>query len=103
MFKEILGAAFPIIEKVAPLLASLLGSPYAGIGASMALSTIGKRFGLDENEIGKIQTTILSDPDKENKLIEVENFMSGLFKHVPLPTSFKFNLEVNWANEKINL
>lgn len=98
MFKEILGAAFPIIEKVAPLLASVLGSPYAGMGASFALSELAKKFGLSDGEIHKLSSTIIDDQNNENKVMEVENYISGWLKMISPqpPTAVELNLKINW-------
>jgi hypothetical protein len=47
MIKELLKEVFPIIEKNAPILASTLGSPGLGVSVAVALSILGKEFGVD--------------------------------------------------------
>lgn len=57
-----------IVSKVAPVLGTALGTPLAGV----AISLIAKLFGGDEKSISDIKDKILSTPDYELKLKQLE-------------------------------
>lgn len=58
----------PIVAKSAPILASVLGSPIAGI----ALSLIASAFGVKSDDVSKLSDVLKSDPDTAFKLKQLE-------------------------------
>lgn len=96
MFKEILGDAFPIIEKFAPILASVLGSPASGFIANVALKAVAKKFDIHDLVSDALPKAITSDPDAEHKLCQLEQMASQFFKehNIPIPSHIEVNLTV---------
>lgn len=107
MFSEILKAAFPIIEKTAPVLAGALGSPLAGMGANFAISLLSSKFGIKPKDIEDLSHSILNDPNAEDKLTELEETFAHWFatntSKIPLPSNAELNIKVNWnrVNESV--
>jgi hypothetical protein len=58
----------PIVGKAAPLLASVLGSPLAGV----AVSLIAQAFGIRSQDVAELAHTISGDPDATRKLEAIE-------------------------------
>jgi len=63
-FKELM----PFLLKGAPLLASALGSPAAG----MVTGLVASAFNADPHDMLNLQRTISTDPDSEEKLKQLE-------------------------------
>lgn len=59
---------FPLVNKSAPLLAGVLGSPLAGV----AVSLIANAFGANTQDIRTLVETINNDPDCDAKLKQAE-------------------------------
>ena len=103
MFKELLGEAFPIIEKVAPLVASLVGSPIAGIASTVAISALGKAFGVSSSDVAQISQAITADPDGcSGKLANLESQFAEWFQNgatsLKMPSAVEVNVKMNWNN-----
>lgn len=99
MFKEILGNAWPIIEKVAPTIASFLGSPLINISTTFIVSAISKAFGLDPNDVHKLGEAILNDPLAQDKLGTLEEtYKSALTKNFNLRFPNDIKVEMHWDN-----
>lgn len=58
----------PIVAKSAPILASALGSPVAGL----AISVIANAFGVKSDDVSKLSDVLKSDPDTAFKLKQLE-------------------------------
>jgi len=103
MFKEILGDAFPVIEKAAPVLATILGSPASGVIANAALKAVAKKFDIEDLVTDALPKAITTDPDAETKLSEVEKSASDFFKEhgIPLPSHVELNLTVKADFNKV--
>ncbi len=100
MIKEILSEAWPVIEKVAPVVAQALAGPLAG-SAITALGLLAKKF--DANDIVKLISNINSDPDAEAKLQEIDVDFSNemtraAVKSVGQLQNLKANIELNWKD-----
>ena len=73
--KDIFKEALPVIEKVAPAIATALGSPVAGV----AISCLAKMFNGDEKDLSKLAECILSDENVQDKLCKVEeDYLSNI-------------------------
>lgn len=83
MFKEILGEAFPIIQKVAPVIAGAVGSPVAGAAAMLGVNLVANAFGISNRDIHKLGDAILSNPDADNRLTELEGSFGHMLKTYP--------------------
>lgn len=99
-FKSILEDAWPIIEKVAPAIAGAIGGPAAG-AAVTAMVTLSKKFGVEDYK--QLANTIISDPDAETKLQEIDldfsdEMTKAAVKSVGKLESIKLNLEVHWRD-----
>jgi hypothetical protein len=57
-----------VIASKAPLLGAVLGSPVAGIG----LSLLANAFGVSTTDVDSISRAVLSNPDADRKLAEIE-------------------------------
>lgn len=95
MFKELLKDAWPLIEKGAPILAGALGSPVAGIGASLAINMLGSAFGVNPNNIDELKNAIINHPLSNDLLADVENGFSVFFKN-RLPLKAEINVKLEW-------
>ncbi len=104
MFKEILGDAFPIIEKAAPILAGILGSPVSGVVANVALKAVAKKFGIDDLAANDLPAAITNDPEAEHKLCQLEQMVSDFFKDhsIPMPSHLEVNLTVKADFTKVS-
>lgn len=72
IFKAFLKEAFPIVEKLSPLLSVAIGSPEFGVISNMAMLVLMKAFGVDISSIEKLPTAILSDDSYSEKLVSLE-------------------------------
>lgn len=103
MFKEILGEAFPVIQKFAPIIAGAIGSPAAGVASSFAFNLIASAFGLNPGakDAGNL---ILSHPQTEETLTNLENTFSEWFKNnseqFRMPSSVEINVKLNWSENQ---
>lgn len=101
-FNEVLKTALPIIQKSAPFVASMLGSPAAGVGTSWAMSLLANAFGIKPAQIEDLSDTICNDPDAHNKLCNLEESFVHWFADNAKPTKPLSNAEVNiklsWDN-----
>jgi len=59
----------PVVERVAPLLGSLLGSPLAGA----AVALIAQKFNIDPSNLEEVRNLLTANPDAETKLKEIES------------------------------
>lgn len=103
MFKELLGAAFPLIEKAAPVIAGVLGSPGAGLAANWVISLLANKFGVHPSDLPSLSSTIMSDPDCDGKLCDLETSFSDWFKNlnfqplVKLPSKAELHVKIEWG------
>jgi hypothetical protein len=102
MFNE-LKEVLPIIEHGAPLIATALGSPLAGIGTKFAMSLLGLAFGADPKDPASISAAISSHPEPQNILTQLEanfgDFISNKY-HIKMPSSAEINIKLAWQNDK---
>lgn len=103
MFKEILGDAFPIIEKFAPIIGSALGSPAAGTAAGYLINLVANAFGVNISDIRKLAPAILGDDRAGEKLSDLEFTFADWIQNasrnfqLKLPQKIELNLKVEWA------
>lgn len=100
MFKEALSEVFPLIEKVAPVVAQALGGPYAGT-ASLVLGLVAKAFGVDKHDVPALVKSILEDPESHAKLLDVQseipNEFVEMFRNLlKLPKEAEVNVKLRW-------
>ncbi len=98
MFKELLVDAWPVIEKVAPAIATAIGGPLVG-SAATAVTFLAKKFNV--NDIALIASNILNDPQAEEKLAEAnldfsDEMTKAAVKSLGKLSSLKANLELTW-------
>ena len=100
MFKEILGEAFPIIEKVAPVIASVIGSPVAGAATMIGLNILGNAFDVDPGDIKKLSDVIVSNPHAPDRIASLESqfseFLQNNISKIPLPAKINVNFTIEW-------
>jgi hypothetical protein len=100
MLKELLGEAFPLIEKFAPSVATLLGSPIAGAATSGAIAMLNLVFGgKEESTVANLATLVSQHPEVESKLKVIESFFSGLTQITGTPSNFEFSLKIGWPTQ----
>jgi len=100
MFKQILGEAFPVLEKVAPLIASVVGTPAAGSAAVVGMNLLSNALGLNPANVEQVGPAILANPDANNILASLEDKFSVWFKNaVPQMkelSSMEINIKMTW-------
>lgn len=102
MFKEILGDAFPLIEKLAPAFASALTSPMGGAITLTAINLLSNAFGLNPKEVKKLGETIVNDPDSDSILENLEETFSALIRqnwNLKMPTKAEITIKLEWPAE----
>jgi hypothetical protein len=100
MFKELFIDVFPIIEKVAPIVATALGGPYAAT-ASIAINLLSKAFGSSEHDIPSLVKNIIDDPDSHKKLLDVQSMLTDSHKELlidklKMPNEIEITLKAKW-------
>ena len=80
MFKDVLGDAFPLIEKFAPLIATAVSSPAAGAATMIGLNLLANAFGIKPSSLDKLGDSIVGDPNCEKKLCALHNQYEEWFK-----------------------
>ena len=100
MIKEMLADAWPVIEKVAPVLAQALGGPLVG-SAVTALGFLAKK--LNTNGWESMIQAITNDPDAENKLQEIDGEFAQSLSQAAVVSigklaSLKANVELTWKD-----
>lgn len=100
MFKEILGDAFPIIQRFAPFISLALSNPLAGELTSFGLNLLSNAFGVNPNEVQKLSESILSTQDPSSLLSNAEKEFTNWFKlnNIRLPNKLEFNIKIEWDN-----
>jgi hypothetical protein len=100
MFRNILDDVFPVIEKVAPVLATVLGSPVAGVATSLGLNLLADKFGVPHADMQNLQDAIKNDPQSESKLSEIDKslikFISNQVDNPKPMTKFSMHLDMEW-------
>lgn len=100
MFKQILGEAFPLLEKVAPLIASVVGSPVAGSAAVVGMNLMANALGLNPANVEQVGPAILSHPEISSVLRSLESKFGPWLKSFnptsAMPSSMKINIELMW-------
>lgn len=102
MFKDILGEVFPVIEKAAPIFASVLGSPLAGGATSIALNLLGTAFGVNPAQIEDLKTAIKSNPRSEDIIGRLEDMFSAWIKSngdMIMPRRLEVNVKLEWPDD----
>lgn len=103
MFKDLLGEAFPVIEKFAPTIATVLGSPLAGTATYVAMNALRSAFNLKDAAPSQIVSEISSNSQSESILKNMENNFAEMFKNsgilVKMPSSIEINLKMSWENQ----
>jgi len=98
LIKEGLKDAIPLIEKFAPAIASLIGG-VPGIAASSALSLLNSAFNSNSSDLPGLATKILSDPNVESKLQELNNTHGTWLTYVENLKKLKkaeININLEW-------
>ena len=100
MIKEMLADAWPVIEKVAPVLAQALGGPIIG-SAVTALGILARKFNATNWET--MLQAITSDPDAESKLQEIDGEFAQSLSQAAVVSigklaSLKANVELTWKD-----
>lgn len=102
MFKDILGDAFPVIEKVAPAIASAIASPAAGVVTTFAITLLAHAFGLTPDGVKKLGAAIMDSPDANDRLSGLEETFSNWFKNIlptmRFPSKAEINVKLEWNN-----
>ena len=100
MFKEILGEAFPVLQKIAPVIANAVGTPTAGSAAIIGMNLLANALDLNPANLNQIGPAILANPDANNILASLEDRFAGWFKsYVPtlkMPISLEINVKMTW-------
>jgi hypothetical protein len=100
MFKEILGEAFPIVQRVAPIIATALGSPIAGSATMFGLNLLASAFGVNPSNIKSLENAIVTDPDAESRLGDLESQFSDWFQSnahkFKMPLKAEINVKLEW-------
>ncbi len=103
MFKDILGEAYPIIEKVAPVIATAIVSPLAGSATLAAINLIASAFGISPEKMDQLSDAIIKDPKAEMTLASLESNFSAWFKAhnfpIKLPSSIEINIKLAWDSK----
>lgn len=81
MVSELIKDIYPLVAKSAPIIANALGMDKIGQASMWALYLIGKAFGINMNEVGKLPEVIASDPESCDKLCQLEKSFSELFNN----------------------
>jgi hypothetical protein len=106
IYKEMLKSVWPLLEKSAPFVASLIGAPYASIPAMMAMHSLATRFGLDVENVSGLPDAMQADPDCADKLTSLESFfakwLQGTNGQWQLPTTAEINIKLGWNNQSNN-
>jgi hypothetical protein len=100
MFNE-LKEVLPIIEHGAPILATALGSPLAGLGTKFAMSLLGLAFGADPKDPASISAAIAAHPEPQNILSRLEANFGDIIKNkynIQLPSKAEINIKLEWEN-----
>ena len=96
MIHTILKDLIPIIEDVAPTLATMIGSPLAGGATSLILHLLAGAFGFDPtNPTASISDIIKNDSNCKDKLLSIESMLTGLNPTRPLS---KVSINIEWAD-----
>lgn len=99
MFKEILGEAFPFIEKFAPSIATVIASPIAGSLSALALQMIGHALGVSSDP-SAIRERIAQNPECEGVLSQLESTFGDYIKNahftIKMPIKAELNLKLEW-------
>lgn len=86
MFLELL---IPIVEKVAPFLASALKGPFS----SIAIKILAKHFGFDENQLEAFKDKILSDPASEETQLKIRECETKNLEEIKKISNERYALE----------
>lgn len=106
MIKEILGESFNVISHTAPLLASALGSPAAGLAAKFAVSLLGHAFNVSSGEPEDIKKAMddlsTHEPNMLNGILRDLESKFGLLLNnmtaIKMPSNVEVNIKCVWAN-----
>lgn len=96
LFHEALKDVLPVIENSAPILASALGSPIAGV----AIKFLEESLGIKDASIDEVQNAITKDPDISTKLNSAqESLWTYLKSNINLtpPTKINFSVALEWT------
>jgi hypothetical protein len=91
---HLLADVMPILLKAAPTIASVVGSPIAGVGINLLENALGVEHGDIAGLVGKI-----ADPGSEHVLSDLDSqhssWLTQLLK-VKMPSSIEINIKFNW-------
>ena len=96
MFKEILGDAFPLIEKFAPAIATAVATPTAGLATAVGMHLLGVAFGIQPGNADALKDAIMHNPEQLGSLNE--KFVK-YFQFVRMPAEAELNIKLKWANQ----
>lgn len=104
MFSEVLEQVLP---KAATLLATVFGSPIAGVVTDMGMNMLASKFGVPPKDVAALHQAIQNDPASSDKLGEIDDILVNfLQKQVANPKALsKFNLSINmeWDSTPISV
>lgn len=97
--KEVFQDVLPIIQRVAPSVASALGGPFT-LAANYILPILSSAFGVNTQEPKDVVQAILSHDGYENTLAKVEedhcDVLCGLMNSVNHLTQAEINIKLSW-------
>ena len=97
--KDLLNDALPIISKFAPTIGGAIGGP-VGVAAGYVLPILANSFGVHPSDLSGLAQKILSDPNSQGKLEQVEyehgDWVSGMMDSVNNLASAEISIKLQW-------
>jgi len=103
--KELFEDALPIITKFAPTVGTALGGQF-GFAAGYLIPILAKAFGSHPTNLPELAHNIITDPNTEDKLKQIEHehcdWLCTTLDSVSNLASAEINIKLNWQTEKGN-
>lgn len=100
MFKEMFIDVLPLLHRLAPTIAGVIGSPIVSAATTFAMSLLSEKFGIDPKDIGKLPNAIVNDPECTNKLCQLESAFSEWLQNrsfnLKMPNKAEFSVKLEW-------
>ena len=97
--REVFHEALPIIENVAPSIASVIGGA-PGVAAGVLLPLLAKAFNTNPGDFRGLVNNITTDPDAEKKLVDVvmqhASWASSIASDVKFPSHVEITLKMDF-------
>jgi hypothetical protein len=101
--RETAKTILPVIEKSAPLLASLIGGPTGG-AVAWVVSMLAQQFDAEHGDLPGLINNMQSDPDMETKLKDLQDkhltTISDLMQSFKSPSRIEVRFIASWDREK---